>query len=173
MWDLSYNFNAVMFEDAKQCTYDVLILSKALYCRYAQDAQHVDQNNCRRVPRLVCPVLLTVEGHWQRRCKWGCFAYVAELCARCHAVWEALTKALKLRFCGFVLVSVRLVCVLDVYVWLLFFLFFEPAPLILFMGYKQCIKANEQYFVSVNSNQKLFFLLFSIFSKINGIQTHT
>ncbi|KAL0007675.1 hypothetical protein SO802_009177 [Lithocarpus litseifolius] len=35
--------------------------------RYAQDAQHVDQNNCRRVPRRVCPVLLTVEGHWQRR----------------------------------------------------------------------------------------------------------
>ncbi|KAF3961691.1 hypothetical protein CMV_013720 [Castanea mollissima] len=65
MWDLSYNLNTVMFEDAKQCTYDVL--SKALYCRYAQDAQHVDQNNCRRVPRRVCPLLMTVEGHWQRR----------------------------------------------------------------------------------------------------------
>ena len=110
MWDLSYNLNNVMFEGAKHCTCDVLILSKALYCRYAQayDAQHVDQNNCRRVPGRVCPVLLTVEEHWQRRCKWGCFAYVAELCARCHAVWEALTKALQLRFCRFVLVSRRM-----------------------------------------------------------------
>ena len=71
MWDFSYNLNTVMFEGAKQCTYDVLILSKALYCRYAQayDAQHVDQNDSRREPRQVCPVLLTVEGHWQRRCK--------------------------------------------------------------------------------------------------------
>ena len=66
-----------MFEGAKQCTYDVLMLSKALYCTYVQayDAQHVDQNNCGRVPRQLCPVveglpvLLTVEGHWQRSCK--------------------------------------------------------------------------------------------------------
>ena len=40
--------------------------------------------------------------------------------------------------------SVRLVCNLDshVCVWLFFF-FFGPAPLALFMGHKQCIKANE------------------------------
>ena len=31
-------------EGAKQCTYDLLMLSKVLFCRYAQayDAQHVD-----------------------------------------------------------------------------------------------------------------------------------
>ena len=41
--------------------------------------------------------------------------------------------------------SVRLVCDLDshVCVWLFFFFFFGPAPLALFMGHKQCIKANE------------------------------
>ena len=124
-----------MFEGAKQCTYDVLMLSKALYCRYAQayDAQDVDQNNCSGVLRRVCPVaeglpvLLTVEGHWQRSCKWGCFAYVAKSCAgkkifagccssvicnwmaaRCLAVWEALTKALQLGFYRFYLVSRRM-----------------------------------------------------------------
>ena len=55
-----------------------------------------------------------------------------------------------------------------------FFLFLS-APLTLFIGHEQCIKANEQCFVSVNSNQKLFFYCFqfSIFNKISGIQTHT
>ena len=55
-----------------------------------------------------------------------------------------------------------------------FFLFLS-APLALFIRHEQCIKANEQCFVSVNSNQKLFFYCFqfSIFNKISGIQTHT
>ena len=55
-----------------------------------------------------------------------------------------------------------------------FFLFLS-APLTLFIGHEQCIKANEQCFGSVNSNQKLFFYCFqfSIFNKISGIQTHT
>ena len=59
----------VMFDVTKQSSYDVLMLSIALFCcfcRYAQayDAQQADQSKCRR----VCPVvedgqvLLTVEG---------------------------------------------------------------------------------------------------------------
>ena len=55
-------------------------------------------------------------------------------------------------------------------VFILFFLsFFLPMSLVLFMGHEQYIKANEQCFVSVNSNRKLFFI---IFNKISGIQTH-
>ena len=56
-----------------------------------------------------------------------------------------------------------------------FFFFLILAPLALFIEHEQCIKANEQCFVSVNSNQKLFFYCFqfSVFSKISGIQTHT
>ena len=50
-----------------------------------------------------------------------------------------------------------------------FFFFFWPTPLVLFMRYEQYIKGNEQYFVSVKSNWKLIFLLFSVFSKISGI----
>ena len=42
-----------------------------------------------------------------------------------------------------------------------FFFFLRPVPLVLLMGQKLCIKANEQCFVSVNSNRKLFFLVFS------------
>ena len=52
----------------------------------------------------------------------------------------------------------------------LHFFFFLLAPLALFMSHKQCIKVNEQCFVSVNSNRKFMFLLFSDFSKISGIQ---
>ena len=63
----------VMFDVTKQSSYEVLMLSNALFCRYAQayDAQQADQSKCRR----VCPVfedgqvLLTVEGHWQRGCE--------------------------------------------------------------------------------------------------------
>lgn len=78
-----------MFEVAKQSSFKVLMLSKALFCRFTQayDAQHVDQSNYRRVSRPVCPVvggsqvLLTVEWHLQRRCIWGWFAYVDKSCA--------------------------------------------------------------------------------------------
>ena len=84
-WTLWYNLNKVMFEGVQESVFEMLMLmlSEALFCRYTQayDKQHVDQSNCRRVPRWVClvvkgwHVLLTVERHRQRSCKWGCFAY--------------------------------------------------------------------------------------------------
>ena len=46
-----------------------------------------------------------------------------------------------------------------------FFFFFEPVPFTLYMGHEQFIKANEQYFVTVNSNQKLFFYCFQFSAK--------
>ena len=85
LWTLWYNLNKVMFEGVQESVFEMLMLmlSEALFCRYTQayDKQHVDQSNCRRVPRRVClvvkgwHVLLTVERHRQRSCKWGCFAY--------------------------------------------------------------------------------------------------
>jgi hypothetical protein len=55
LWALWYRHNKVMFEVAKHSSYEVLMLSKALFCRYAQayDAQQADQSNCWR----VCPVV--------------------------------------------------------------------------------------------------------------------
>ena len=50
--------------------------------------------------------------------------------------------------------------------------FFLLVHLALFMGHEQCIKANEQYFVSVNSNRKLFFFIVFNFYKISDIQKH-
>ena len=55
-----------------------------------------------------------------------------------------------------------------VYVWIrrpcftfcVLHFFFLPTPFTLFIEYEQCIKVNEQYFMSVNSNQKLFFYCF-------------
>jgi len=89
LWALRNNLYKVMFDVAEQSAFKVLMLSEALFCRYTQayDAQHVDQSNYRRVSRPVCPVvggsqvLLTVEGHLQRRCIWGWFAYVDKSCA--------------------------------------------------------------------------------------------
>ena len=52
------------------------------------------------------------------------------------------------------------------------FFFFWLAPLALFMGHEQCIK--QSYSVKrVNSVAEIIFLLFSVFSKISSIQTHT
>lgn len=57
----------------------------------------------------------------------------------------------------------------SVYVCLLFFFFFFLEPGVLFMRHEQCIKANEQCIVHVNSSRNIFFLLFLVFSKISNI----
>ena len=58
-------------------------------------------------------------------------------------------------------VSTRLdTCFMAAFAFSFFFFFFLPAPLALFMGHEQCIKANEQCSVSVNSNQNFFFIIF-------------
>ena len=67
--------------------------------------------------------------------------------------------------------SIRSICLDSASTFcVLHFFFFLLAPLALFMSHKQCIKVNEQCFVSVNSNRKFMFLLFSVFNKISGIQ---
>ena len=67
--------------------------------------------------------------------------------------------------------SIRSICLDSASTFcILHFFFFLLAPLALLMSHKQCIKVNEQCFVSVNSNRKFMFLLFLFFSKISGIQ---
>ena len=86
-WTLWYNLNKVMFEGAQESVFEMLMLmlSEALFCRYTQayDKQHVDQSNCRRVPRWVCPV---VKGWHVADCR-EAQAEKLQMGLFCHKYW--------------------------------------------------------------------------------------